>query len=152
MDTLLELPTASLDALADEFGTGELQTVAWYADALAQEPFSALVVRLLERPSRLAKFEPETVKDAVISSREPLTAVAFLGSEPSFGPAGIDLIQGFGRDLTTVLSGEVRGRVLLAKSDLGSLLLVVLLVVLVVFAVRALLALLARLFRKRSRA
>lgn len=152
MNALLELPTASLNALASEFGTVELQTVAWYAGALAQEPFSALVVRLLERPSRLTKFEPETVKNAVVSSREPLTAVTSLGSEPSFGLAGIDLIQGFGRDLTTVISGEVRGRVLLAKYDLGSLLLVVLLIVIVVFAARALFALLARLFRKRSRA
>lgn len=152
MEAVLDLPTSNLNSLADEFGTGQLQAVAWYADALAQEPFNALVVRLLERPSRLEKFSPEGIRDAVVNSREPLTAVIFLGSEPSFGLAGIDLIQGFGRDLTTVISGEVRGRVLLAKYNLGSLLFIVLLVVIIVFAVRALFTRLASLFRKRFRA
>lgn len=153
MDTLLQqLPTANLNALADEFGTAELQTVAQYADALAQEPFSALVVRLIERPSRLEKFAPEAVKNAVISSREPLVAVAFLGSEPTIGLLGWDFIEGLARDATSVLSGTVSSRLFLAKYDLGSLLLLLVIIGVALSIGRILLLLLSKIFQRRKRA
>lgn len=42
-----------------------------------------------------------------------------VGSEPTFGPFGADLVQGFGEDVTAVLSGHVRPRLLLAKYHFG---------------------------------
>lgn len=152
MNTLLKLSRVNLNALTNEFNPGQLETVAWYASTLDQEPFNALVVRLLERPSRLAKFEPQAIRNAVANSREPLTAVTFLGNEPSFGILGADLIQGLGEDVTTVSSGTVSGSLLLAKYSLGSLLLAGLVVALVVvgaafFAVNVF----RRLTRRRKR-
>ena len=132
MNTLLKLSRVNLNALTNEFNPGQLQTIAWYSGALAQEPFNALVTRLLERSSRLSKFEPQAIRNAVANSREPLTAVTFLGNEPSFGILGVDLIQGLGEDVTTVSSGTVSGSLLLANTGLGSLLLVGLVVALVV--------------------
>ncbi len=152
METLLQLPTANLNALTSEFGSSQLKTVSWYAGALAQEPFNALIVRLIERPSRLEKFAPEAVRNAVANSREPLSAVAFLGSEPAFGIAGADLMQGFGRDLSTVLGGAVSSRLLPAKYDLGSLFLIVVVLVVIFIVVGVLLVLSTRLFRWRKRA
>lgn len=151
METLLELPTANLNALTSEFGSSQLQTVSWYADALAQEPFNALVVRLVERPSRLAKFTPEGARNAVVNSREPLSAVAFLGGETGFGFAGIDLMQGFGRDLSTILSGTVSSRLLLAKYDLSSLFSLVVMLVVTFAVISVLLFLLTTLLRRRKR-
>ena len=151
MDTLLALPATNLNALTNEFNSGQLQTVAWYAGALAQEPFDALVMRLLERPSRLSKFEPETVRNAVTNSREPLTAVKLLGNEPSFGVLGADLMQGLGQDVTTVLSGAVNGNLLLAKYDLSSLLLLLLILTVVFFTARFLIFLLTRPLRRRRK-
>ncbi len=152
METLLRLPTASLNALTGEFGSGQLQTVAWYADALAQEPFNALVVRLIERPSRLLKFASQGVKTAVANSREPLTAVEFLGSESGFGFAGTDFIGSFGRDLGIVLAGSVSSRLLLAKYDLSSLFLLLVIVVVAFAVVRVFTALIPHLLRRRRRA
>ena len=152
METLLGLPTANLNALTSEFGSSQLQTISWYAGALAQEPFSALVVRLLERPSRLEKFSPGAVKTAVANSREPLSAVAFLGSEPEFGIAGTNLMQGFGRDLSTILSGTVSRRLLPAKYDLGSLLLLIVMLIVALIVIGVLLVLSTRLLRRRKRA
>ena len=148
MDTLLAMPTTNLNALTGEFNPAQLQTVAWYAGALNQEPFNMLVTRLVERPSRLEKFAPETVRNAVVNSREPLTAVVFLDSEPSFGLFGADFIQEFSQDLMTVSSRAVSSRLLLAKYGLINLLLLlaVLLAVLLI-----LLILLTRPFRKRRR-
>lgn len=150
MDTLLELSTATLKALAGEFSSSQLETIAWYADALAQESFNALVVRIIERPSRLEKFAPPAVRTAVVGSREPLTAVAFLGSEPSFGLAGSDLIGGFGRDLSAVLGGSVNARLLFAKYDVSSLLVLLALLTVLLFAFRTMLNLLKRPFRRRK--
>ena len=149
MTTLLALPKASLNALADEFSTGELQTVAWYADALAKDPFDTLVVRLIESPPRLTKFEPEAVRNAVVQSRNRATAVAFLGSEP--GP-GLGFLAAFNRDLSTVLRGEVSGRLLSAKYDVGGFLVVGLLAAALVFAVILVLNRVSRFFRRRTRA
>ena len=147
MDTLLALPRANLNALTAEFGPRQLGTIAWYAGALAQEPFNALVTRLLEHPSRLSKFEPEAVRNAVVSSREPLTAVELLGSEPSSGLFGADFVQGFSRDLTSISSRAVSSRLLLTKYGLNLLLLLaVLLIVLLI-----LLTLLTWPLRKRRR-
>ncbi len=152
MDTLLQqLPTANLNALADEFDTAELQTVAQYADALAPEPFSALFVRLIERPSRLEKFAPEAVKDAVISSREPLAAVAFLGSEPTIGFLGWDFTEGLTRDAVAVFSGAVSSRLFLAKYDLGSLLLLLVVIGVALSIGRIIFLLLSKLFHRRKR-
>lgn len=149
MTTLLGLPIGSLNALAGELGTAGLQTVAWYADALAKDPFNALVVGLTERPSRLARFEPEGVRNAVVRSREPETAVAFLGSEPGTGPG---FISNLNRDVSTVFRGEVDGRLLLAKYDAGGLVLVGLVVAALLFAVVLTLYRLPKLFRRRTRA
>lgn len=149
MNTLLTLPTTSLNALADEFSAAQLQTVTWYADALAQEPFNALIVRLLERPSRLARFEPGATRDAVVHSRIPATAVTFLGGEPGLG---LDFLYSFNRDLSTVFRGEVSGRLLLAKYDLGGLLLVGMLLVIVTLFVVLILSRLSKLFRRQTRA
>ena len=149
MDTLLALPTANLNMLTNEFNPGQLQTVAWYAGALSQEPFNALVTRLLERPSRLEKFTPETVKNAVVNSREPLTAVTFLGNEPA---AGVDFFAAFNRDLSLVFAGKVSSTLFPAKYDIGVLSLGVLVFVVAFFAVSFLLFQLSRLFRRRRRA
>lgn len=150
METLLALPTASLSALTGEFGSSQLETIAWYADVLEQEPFNALVVRLIERPSRLEKFTPPSVRNAVVGSREPLTAVTFLGREPSFGPAGFDLVGGFGRDLSAVLSGSVSTRLLPAKYEVSSLLALLAILAALLFAARVALNLLKRPFRRRK--
>ncbi len=144
MNTLLTLPTANLNTLANEFNSGQLQTVAWYAGALNQEPFNALVTRLVERPSRLAKFAPEAVRNAVANSREPLTAITFLDSEPTFGLFGTELIREFSQDLITVSSRTVSSRLFPAKYGLTNLLL------LLAVLVAALLILLTRPFRKRK--
>ncbi len=149
METLLQLPTANLNALTSEFGSSQLETVSWYADALAQEPFNALVVRLIEHPSRLEKFAPEAVRNAVTNSREPLSAVTFLGSETRPGFLGFDYLSGVNHDLTTILAGKVSGRLLLAKYELGGLLLVFLVVVAGFFALSFLLFQLTRLFRRK---
>lgn len=151
METLLQLPTANLNALTGEFGSSQLETVAWYANALAQEPFNALVVRLLEHPPRLEKFAPEAVRNAVAVSSSPLSAVEFLGSEPGFGLLGTDFIGGFGHDLITVVTGSVSSRLFPAKYDLSSLLLLLVILVVAFFAARFLLFLLMRLFRRRRR-
>lgn len=148
MDTFLALPTANLNALTNEFNPGQLQTVAWYASALAQEPFNALVTRLIEHPSRLEKFAPEAIRNAVANSREPLTAITFLDSEPSFGLFGADFIQGLSQDLTTVSSRAVSSRLLSAKYGLINLLL---LLVVLIAALLILLILLTRPFQKRRR-
>ncbi len=152
METLLGLPTANLNALTGEFGSSQLETVAWYADALAQEPFNALVVRLIERPSRLLKFAPEGVRNAVANSREHLTAVEFLGSEPSFGFLGSNFIGGFGRDVGTVLAGSVSSRLLLAKYNLSGLFSLLIIPVVAFAFVRVLRALIPDLLRRHRRA
>ena len=149
MNALLELPTASLNTLAGEFGTGELQTVAWYAGALAKAPFNTLVARLTESPARLAKFEPEAVRKAVVQSRERTTAVTLLSSEPG---TGLDFLAALNRDLSTVFRGEVRGGLLLAKYNTGGLLLVGVLVAVAVLTVILISYRLSRLFRGRTRA
>ncbi|ADI15355.1 hypothetical protein [Truepera radiovictrix] len=118
MDPLLALPAPTLNALADAFPR-DLSAVAFYVGALPQEARNDLVTRLLEQPSRLEKFTPPAVRRAVASSREPRRAVAMVGSEPTFGPFGADLVQGFGEDVTAVLSGHVRPRLLLAKYHFG---------------------------------
>ena len=148
MDALLELPTASLKTLADEFSTRELQTVAWYAGALAKDPFNTLIVRLIESPPRLARFEPEAVRNAVVQSRERTAAVALLGNEPS---TGLGFFSAFNHDLSSVLRGDVRGRLLLAKYDTGGLLLVGALAVASVLVVIFVLYRLSRPFRRRAR-
>ncbi len=148
METLLTLPAANLNALTDEFNSGQLQTVAWYAGALNQEPFNALVTRLIERPSRLEKFTPETVKDAVVNSRESLTAVTFLGSEPA---TGVDFFPAFNRDLSLIFASKVSSTLFPAKYDIGVLILGILVFVTAFFAVSFLLFQLSRIFRRRKR-
>jgi hypothetical protein len=143
MDTLLELPTVNLNALTAEFSSRQLETVAWYANALAQEPLNALIVRLIEHPPRLEKFAPEAVRHAVAGSREPLAAVALVGSEPG---VLVDLPLTLGRDLSTVLAGGVSGRLLWAKYNLSTLLL---LAATTVALLLTLFALLSRPFRHR---
>lgn len=148
MNTLLQdLPTANLNALADEFGTAELETVAWYADALPREPFSALVVRLLERPSRLEKFAPDAVRNAVVESRERFTAVALIGSEPT---NIVDFpLQVLG-DLGKVFDGRVQPRVFLAAYSIGGLLIVAVFLLLSLLIVFWLLTRLVPWRRKRA--
>lgn len=146
MDALLELSGATINALSEQLRIQDFSTVAWYADALEPEARDAFIVRLLERPSRLEKFAPPSVRDAVVSSREPLQAVAFVGDEPKAGLFGIDLAQGFADDLASVAAGTVNMRLLSAKYPIGTLsLLSVLLVVLVVVLVIVLIMLLWRL-------
>ena len=148
MDTLLNLPTANLNALTNEFNSGQLETVAWYAGALSQEPFNALVTRLIERPSRLEKFAPEAVRNAVIDSREPLTAVTFLGNEPA---AGVDYFTAFNRDLSLVFTGKVNSTLFPAKYDIGVVVLGILVFIIVSLAVGFLLFQSVRLLRRRKR-
>ena len=149
MDILLNLPTANLNALTNEFNSGQLETVAWYAGALSQEPFNALVTRLIERPSRLEKFASETVRDAVVNSGNTLKAVTFLDNEPSFGLFGVDFIQGLSQDLTTVSSRAVSSRLLLTKYGFINLFLVLAVLIAVILI---LLTLLTWPLRKRRRA
>ena len=148
MDTLLKLPTANLNALTNEFNSGQLETVAWYAGALNQEPFNALVTRLIERPSRLEKFAPETVRNAVVNSREPLTAVTFLGGEPA---AGVDYFTALNHDLSLVFTGKVSSTLFPAKYDVGVIILGTLIFVIAFLAVSFLLFQLTGLFRRRKR-
>ena len=112
MNTLLNLPTANLNALTNEFNSGQLETVAWYAEALNQEPFNALVTRLIERPSRLSDFEPEAVKTAVAGSQNSASAIMLLVNKPSFG---LDTFVAVYRDLNTVMSKAVAPRLFVAK-------------------------------------
>ncbi len=142
MDTLLALPTANLNALTNEFNPGQLQTVAWYAGALNQEPFNALATRLIERPSRLSKFEPEAVETAVAGSRNPTSAIALLANNPNFG---IDTFVAVYRDLNMVLSKAVKPRLFVAKYNLVTLFLV--LVLLPLIAVLFIAGLVTRLLR-----
>ena len=133
MNALLTLSSPTLNALSAQLRIQDFSTVAWYADALEPEARDAFIVRLLERPPRLEKFAPPNVRDAVVNSREPLQAVAFVGSEPKAGIFGIDLIQGFADDLASVVAGTVNARLLSAKYPIGTLsLLSVLLVMLAV--------------------
>jgi hypothetical protein len=148
MDALLALSSPTLNALAAQLRIQDFSTVAWYADALEPGATSAFIVRLLERPSRLEKFASPGARNAVAESREPLSAVAMLGSEPSFGLLGVDLLQGFGTDLTAVIAGTVDARLLLVKYHLGTLLL---LGVVAVTLVIVLIALLLWLPRRRAR-
>lgn len=153
MDTLLQqLPTANLNALADEFGTAQLEIVAWYANALGKEPFNALVVRFTERPSRLEKFEPDAIRTAVVNSREPETAVTFLGNEPTLGLFGLDLLWSMNRDLSAIFRGRVSSRLFLAKYDIGSLLLGGLVVLIAFFALIVFINRLTKLFGRRKHA
>ena len=148
MDTLLNLPTANLNALTNEFNSGQLETVAWYAEALNQEPFNALVTRLIERPSRLEKFAPEAVRNAVVDSHEPLTAVTFLGSEPA---AGVDYFTAFNRDLSLVFAGKVSGTLFPARYDIDVIVLGTLVFIIVFLAVGFLLFQSVGLLRRRKR-
>jgi len=146
MDALLTLSSPTLNALAAQLRIQDFSTVAWYADALEPDARDALIVRLLERPSRLEKFAPEAVRNAVASSREPLQAVAFVGNEPKAGLFGFDLLQGFTNDLASVAAGTVDARLLSAKYPIGTLsLLSVLLVMLAVVLVIVLVMLFWRL-------
>ncbi len=61
-------------------------------------------------------------------------------------------MQGFGRDLSTILSGTVSSRLLPAKYDLGSLVLLVITLVVAFVMISVLLVLSTRLFRRRKRA
>ena len=148
MDTLLNLPTANLNALTNEFNSGQLETVAWYAGALNQEPFNALVTRLIERPARLEKFAPEAVRNAVVDSREPLTAVTFLGNEPA---TGVNYFTAFNRDLSLVFAGKVNGTLFPAKYDIGVVVLGILVFIIVSLAVGFLLFQSVGLLRRRKR-
>ncbi len=146
MDALLKLSSPALNALSEQLRIQDFSTVAWYADALEPEARDAFIVRLLERPSRLEKFAPPSVRDAIVDSREPQQAVAFVGSEPKAGLFGIDLVQGFADDLASVAAGTVNMRLLSAKYPLGTLsLLSVLLVMVAVILVIVLIMLLWRL-------
>ncbi len=146
MDALLKLSSPALNALSEQLRIQDFSTVAWYADALEPEARDAFIVRLLERPSRLEKFAPPSVRDAVVSSREPLQAVALVGSEPTVGLFGIDLVLGFTNDVASVAAGTVSARLLPAKYPIGALsLLSVLLAILAVFSVGALVTLFWRL-------
>lgn len=127
MNALLGLSHATLNALAAAIRMQDFGTVAFYAGALPEDARNALVVRLLERPSRVEKFAPKTVKEAVVRSREPLRAVTMVGSEPAFGVMGSDLFQSFGEDAAAVLAGTVPARLLLVKYSLGAIFLIVLL-------------------------
>lgn len=148
MDALLTLSSPTLNALAAQLRIQDFSTVAWYANELEPEARNAFIVRLLERPSRLEKFASPAVRNAVAVSREPLSAVAMLGSEPNFGLLGVDLLQDFGTDLTAVIAGTVNARLLLVKYNLGMLLL---LGVFAVTFVIVLIALLLWLPRRRAR-
>ncbi len=151
MDTLVQdLPTASLNALADELGTAKLGTVAQYADALPQEAFSALVVRLIERPSRLEKFEPDPIRTAIVNSRNPEAAVTFLGDEPEIGLLGWDYFWSMNRDLSIIFRGEVSNRLFTAKYDIGSILLVSFFLLIAFIAVLVLINRFARLIPGRK--
>ena len=121
MNALLELSGPTINALSEGLRIQDFSTVAWYADALEPEARDAFIVRLLERPSRLEKFAPPNVRNAVVNSREPLQAVAFVGSEPKAGIFGIDLAQGFANDLASVIAGTVNARLISAKYALGTL-------------------------------
>jgi len=149
MDALLQLSGATLNALAGQLDMQDFSTVAWYADALEPEARDAFLVRLLEHPPRLEKFVPQMVRNAVAGSREPLRAVEMVGSEPSFGIMGADLLQSFGADLTTVIAGTVNARLLLVKYNLGTLLLLSTFTVIFVVVI---IALLLRLLRRHTKA
>jgi hypothetical protein len=152
MDALLTLSSPTLNALSEQLRIQDFSTVAWYADALEPEARDAFVVRLLERPSRLEKFAPEGVRNAVAESREPLSAVAMVGGEPNPGILGLDLAQGFATDLVAVAAGTVSARLLAVKYNIGVLLLLSVLVgVLIVTAMLGVVAPLSRRIRRRSK-
>lgn len=101
-DTLFELPDRELKALTRTLAENELETLSSYMTGLEPQARDKVMKTVASSPARMQVLAPIRVRDAILSSRDQLAAVAMMLRPDS----GID-VAAIKDDIGLIYSGKV---------------------------------------------